>query len=194
MPSIPETRLQPPSISSAHRWMTSRVWTLRRHLTAPEDQHGVNSMIDEHRSLSTAIQFVDGALARSVNIATAVDQRGRALHDHLDHEERSALPLLEQHLSRAEWRAFLLTECRPIPAGPARFLGWVLDGANEPDTNALLAELPPPGRLVSRYPTRPRLHGQASYGHGLVTPTRPLVQRSAPCAVRPPRRSACRQR
>jgi hypothetical protein len=133
--------------------MTSRVWTLRRHLTAPEDQHGVNSMIDEHRSLSTAIQFVDGALARSVNIATAVDQRGRALHDHLDHEERSALPLLEQHLSRAEWRAFLLTECRPIPAGPARFLGWVLDGANEPDTNALLAELPPPGRLVSRYPT-----------------------------------------
>jgi hypothetical protein len=82
---------------------------------------------------------------------------GSALRDHLDHEERTVLPLLEQHLSRAEWRQFLVTERNrtPLRERPT-FLAWVLDGAEDADREAVLGELPPPGRVVYRRVIGPR--------------------------------------
>ena len=59
--------------------------------------------------------------------------------------------------ARAEWHAFLVTERRrtPLLARP-EFLGWVLDEASPDDARAVLAELPPPGRLAYRYVIGPR--------------------------------------
>jgi hypothetical protein len=81
--------------------------------------------------------------------------------DHLAHEEREVLPLIEQHLTRAQWRAFLHKErARRPPRERPGFLTWILDDAGEQDTAAVLTELPPPARVVYRRVLRPRYDAQ----------------------------------
>lgn len=71
------------------------------------------------------------------------------------------LPLLERHLSRREWRSWLLTERgRRSFAERADFLGWVLDDAEPADRDAVMAELPPPAHVVYRWVLRPRYEAQ----------------------------------
>jgi hemerythrin-like domain-containing protein len=136
---------------------------LRSRLTAPADLASVDRMVEEHQTLAVAMDAVDRAASAPPaadsrrDLTAAIDRVSRTARDHLDHEERDVLPLVQSHLSRADWRTFLLTERRltPLRARPD-FLGWVLDEAGEDDTRAVLAELPPPGRLAYRYLIGPR--------------------------------------
>jgi hypothetical protein len=134
---------------------------LRSHLTETEDLHQLDLMVAEHRGLTAAIGAVDAALASGVGVTTAAQNLGEVLGDHLDHEEQQVFPLLERHLSRGEWRRFLLTERRRRSARERpEFLTWVLDEASEEDTAAVLAELPRPAHLVYRRLMRPRYQAQ----------------------------------
>jgi hypothetical protein len=120
---------------------------LRRHLTAADELHEVDRMIEEHRALATAIADVEHVLTSGADAAPAIG---------------------ECHLSRAEWRGFLITERRKTPLRERHeFLGWVLDDADPADTAAVLSELPPPGRFVYRHMIRPR------YGASTPTAKRP---------------------
>src|SRR4029453_3225293 len=130
---------------------------LRSHLTETEDLRQLDLMVAEHRSLTAAIQAIDAALANGVGVTTAARELGDVLGNHLDHEEQQVFPLLERHLSRAEWRRFLLTERRRRSARERpEFLTWVVDNASDQDTAAVLAELPRPAHLVYRRLLRPR--------------------------------------
>ncbi len=131
------------------------------HLTAADDRGEVDAMVEEHRAIPGAIDAVDAALSSGVGVVAAVADLAAVLHRHLDHEERTVFPLLERHLSRREWREFLLTERgrRSIRERP-RFLAWVLDDASERDEAAVMAELPPPARVVYRRVIRPRYEAQ----------------------------------
>jgi hypothetical protein len=130
---------------------------LRRELHATEDLREIDRMIEEHRALSSAIADVDRALSTGFNAVPSVTELARLLRDHLEHEERSVLPPLAEHLSPEEWRRFLITERRRTPLRDRPdFLGWVLDDANDADTAAVMHELPPPGRFVYRHVIRPR--------------------------------------
>jgi hemerythrin-like domain-containing protein len=134
---------------------------LRSHLTQPEDLHQLDLMVAEHRGLTAAIGAVDAALASSVGVTTAAQELGDVLGDHLDHEEQQVFPLLQRHLSRREWRRFLLTERRRrTPRERPEFLTWVLDNASDQDTAAVLSELPRPAHLVYRRLLRPRYQAQ----------------------------------
>jgi hypothetical protein len=134
---------------------------LRDHLTQAEDLHQLDLMVAEHRGLTAAIQAVDAALASGVGVTTAAQELGDVLGDHLDHEEQQVFPLLERHLSRGEWRRFLLTERRRrTPRERPEFLTWVLDNASDQDTAAVLSELPRPAHLVYRRLLRPRYQAQ----------------------------------
>jgi iron-sulfur cluster repair protein YtfE (RIC family) len=134
---------------------------LRSHLTQAEDLHQLDLMVAEHRGLTAAIQAVNAALASGVDVTTAAQELGGVLGDHLDHEEQQVFPLLERHLSRGEWRRFLLTERRRRSARERpEFLTWVLDDASDEDTAAVLAELPRPAHLVYRRVLRPRYQAQ----------------------------------
>jgi hemerythrin-like domain-containing protein len=134
---------------------------LRSHLTQAEDLHQLDLMGAEHRGLTAAIQGVDAALASGVGVTTAAQNLGGVLGDHLDHEEQQVFPLLERHLSRGEWRRFLLTERRRRSARERpEFLTWVLDQASDQDSAAVLAELPRPAHLVYRRVLRPRYEAQ----------------------------------
>jgi hypothetical protein len=100
------------------------------------------------------------------------------------------LPLIEQHLTRAQWRAFLHKErSRLSPRERPEFLTWILDDAGEQDAAAVLTEMPP-ARLIYRRVLRPRYGmtfsiaatgwqvagatpdaaGHAAYSHRQVTP------------------------
>jgi hypothetical protein len=80
--------------------------------------------------------------------------------DHLAYEERQVLPLIEQHLTPAQWRAFLHKErARRSPRERPEFLAWILDDAGQQDA-AVLTEMPPAARLIYRTVLRPRYDGQ----------------------------------
>ena len=136
---------------------------LRERLSTPDDLARVDRMVEEHQGLSVAMDAVDRSIAATdsaggePDVAAAVGRLGRLVHDHLEHEEREVLPLVEEHLSDGDWRAFLVTERRQTPLRDRPdFLGWVLDEADPADAGAVLAELPPPGRLAYRYVIGPR--------------------------------------
>jgi hemerythrin-like domain-containing protein len=134
---------------------------LRSHLTDDQDLHQVDLMVEEHRGLLAAIDAIDSALASGVGVTTAAQQLGEVLGRHLDHEEQHVFPLLEQHLSRREWRRFLRTERRRRPPRERpEFLTWVLDDASDHDAAAVRAELPRPAQLVYRWILRPRYLAQ----------------------------------
>jgi len=104
---------------------------------------------------------VDAALRGGGELAAPVETLSTVVLDHLAHEEREVLPLIEQHMTRAQWRAFMVKERnkRP-PRERPEFLTWVLDDAGERDAAAVLTELPPPARLVYRWVLRPRYDAQ----------------------------------
>jgi Hemerythrin HHE cation binding domain len=141
-----------------HRAEDDDLWpVLLSHLDQATDRRLVNEMVSEHRDLSALITKVDRAMDGRGDVGAAVVALGSAVRAHLDHEERAVLPLIERHLSRAEWRAFLDTERRQTPVRERpEFIGWLLHEASDTDKAAVLAELPPPGRHVATRILRPR--------------------------------------
>lgn len=134
---------------------------LRQELSDPAELASVDAMVEEHRHIPPALAGVDAALRGGGELAAPVELLSTVVLDHLAHEEREVLPLIEQHLTQAQWRAFLHTERarRSLRERP-EFLTWVLDDASEQDAAAVRAELPPPARLVYRRVLRPRYDAQ----------------------------------
>jgi iron-sulfur cluster repair protein YtfE (RIC family) len=145
-----------------HRAEDEDLWpVLRSELSDPHDLAIVDSMVEEHRHIEPALAGVDSALHGAGDLTSTVDALSTAVLDHLAHEEREALPLIEQHMTRGQWRTFLVTERRKRPPRERpEFLAWVLDDAGEQDAAAVLAEIPPPARLVYRWILRPRHDAQ----------------------------------
>jgi hemerythrin-like domain-containing protein len=134
---------------------------LRPHLTLSADRAAVEEMVVEHSAMPAALDAVDRALTDLNGIDAAVQVLATLVREHLDHEERTVLPLLERHLTRRDWRQFLITERgRRSFKERADFLGWVLDDADQPDRDAVMAELPRPAHVVYRLVLRPRYVSQ----------------------------------
>jgi Hemerythrin HHE cation binding domain len=143
---------------------------LRRELSDPGDLAAVDAMVAEHRQIPPALAGVDTALRGGGELAAPVEHLSTVVLDHLAHEERDVLPLIEQHLTRAQWRAFLHEErARRSPRERPEFLTWILDDAGSQDTAAVLTEMPPPARLIYRRVLRPRYSAQ----HRWQTPSSP---------------------
>jgi hemerythrin-like domain-containing protein len=134
---------------------------LRRELSDPGDLAAVDAMVTEHQRIPPALAGVDAALRSGGELAAPVQHLSTVVLDHLAHEEREVLPLIEQHLTRAQWRAFLHKErARRSPRERTEFLAWILDDADQQDTAAVLSEMPPPARLIYRRVLRPRYDAQ----------------------------------
>lgn len=118
---------------------------LRRELSDPGDLASVDAMVAEHRHIPPALAGVDAALRGRGELTAPVEFLSTVVLDHLAHEEREVLPLIEQHLTRAQWRAFLHKErSRRAPRERPEFLAWILAGAGKRDAAAVLTEMPPP--------------------------------------------------
>jgi hypothetical protein len=100
---------------------------------------------------SRPIADVDSALRNGGDLAAAAERLSVVVRTHLQHEEREVLPLVKRHPTGAEWRSFLRTERSRTPLrNRPEFLTWILDDAHQPNAAAVLAEMPPPARLVYR--------------------------------------------
>jgi iron-sulfur cluster repair protein YtfE (RIC family) len=145
---------------------------LRPHLTQQHDRQEVDAMVAEHHDIPAALDAVDAALSSGAGASAAVADLATGVRRHLDHEERSVFPLLEANLSRREWRAFLLTERgRRSARERPQWLAWVLDDAGQADAAAVMAELPPPARIVYRWVLRPRYRAQRHWQADAPTTT-----------------------
>ncbi len=119
------------------------------------------AIVDEHARLDPLLAAVDGAFADRdgghQRLADTADALASALHGHLRHEERDALPLIDRSLTQAEWRAFRNDQRRRIGIrGGAQVFPWLLDEASPQQVKALLAGLPPPLRVICRRIWQPR--------------------------------------
>jgi len=143
------------------------VWPALRERLAASD--GAQSVLDameaEHQQIDPLLAAVsqamdgarpDGAAQNGGRLADTVDVLTMALHGHLAHEERDALPLIGTTLSAAEWRAVgRRIGLRNLRRAPEMF-AWMLDGATPGQTAAATGQLPPPARVLYRTVWRPR--------------------------------------
>lgn len=117
---------------------------MRTHLAdRPEELALLQAMQDEHARIDPLLAAVDGAFADRggghQHLGDNVDALVRGLHGHLGHEERDALPLIDQSLTQAEWEAFGNDQRRRIGIrGAAQLFPWLLDEAAPPQIQAVL--------------------------------------------------------
>jgi hypothetical protein len=119
----------------------------------------LQAMEEEHARVDPLLEAVDAAFADPAGgeLAGAIDELVTTLHAHLTHEERDALPLIGTALTAAEWRSVGIRLARENGlSGGSEFFAWMLDGAPADRVTAVLAQLPPPLRLVYRVAWRPR--------------------------------------
>jgi iron-sulfur cluster repair protein YtfE (RIC family) len=143
------------------------VWPALRERLAASD--GAQSVLDameaEHQQIDPLLAAVsqamdgaqpDGAAQNGGRLADTVDVLTMALHGHLAHEERDALPLIGTTLTAAEWRAVgRRIGLRNLRRAPEMF-AWMLDGATSGQAAAATGQLPPPARVLYRNVWRPR--------------------------------------
>jgi hemerythrin-like domain-containing protein len=134
---------------------------LRGELSDAGELASVNAMVEEHRQLPAALGAVDAAMRGGGGLTEPVESLSAVLLEHLAHEEREVLPLIELHMTEAQWRAFLHKErTRRSARERPDFLAWILDQASDRDAAAVLTEMPAPVGVVYRRILKPRYDGQ----------------------------------
>jgi hemerythrin-like domain-containing protein len=147
------------------------VWpALRERLGASDAARSVlDAMEAEHEQIDPLLAAVnqamdggdsggqpDGAGQIGDRLADTVDVLTMALHGHLAHEEKDALPLIGTALTSAEWRAVgRRIGVRNLRRAPEMF-AWMLDGAAPERAAAATGQLPPPARVLYRAVWQPR--------------------------------------
>jgi hemerythrin-like domain-containing protein len=142
------------------------VWPALRERLAASDaaQSVLEAMEAEHEQIDPLLaavnQAMDGAdrggRPDGAALADTVDVLTMALHGHLAHEERDALPLIGTALTVGEWRAVgRRIGLRNLRRAPEMF-AWMLDGAAPERAAAATGQLPPPARVLYRAVWQPR--------------------------------------
>ncbi|MFF5705542.1 hemerythrin domain-containing protein [Streptomyces sp. NPDC012794] len=120
---------------------------LRRNLAGrPKDLALLEVMEAEHAAITPVIRAIDDALtdagADSLRLGQLADALTRGLAGHLEHEEEAALPLVRRMLTADQWGHFSRVHDQYVDQDAPRLLPWLLDGADEPTAERLLARLP----------------------------------------------------
>jgi hypothetical protein len=141
-------------LDNHHRAEDEDLWpVLRAHVDSPV----IDAMELEHAAVPPALDAVQRAVDREQPFGPEARALQRLVVEHLDHEERDVLPLIERHLDAQEWHDWLVTErSNRQPRERVEFLTWVLDDADETSAAAVLRELPVPGRVVYHRVLEPR--------------------------------------
>jgi iron-sulfur cluster repair protein YtfE (RIC family) len=120
----------------------------------PDDLALLAAMEAEHAAVDPLIEGIDAALADREGgperLGELTDALATALKDHLDHEEKEALALIDATVTDAQWRYFGEVHSARIGPKVSRVLPWLLDGASTETSAAILGLLPEPVRLAYR--------------------------------------------
>lgn len=129
-----------------HSSEDAAVWPpLRDRLVEPADIAVIDAMEAEHAhidplllDIDTALSDNDGALA-----APAIDSLATLLDQHLAHEERDALPLIDRHLGPEGWAEVgAYARKHSGRKGVLEFFPWLLDGVAPERHHEALSHLP----------------------------------------------------
>jgi hypothetical protein len=117
----------------------------------------LDAMEAEHELIDPLLAAVDAEFGQGDRLADVIDALTSSLTGHLGHEERDGLPLIGVALTSSEWRGVgrKIATKNGLSAGSEMF-AWMLDGADRDHGQAVLAQLPPPVRLLYRAVWKPR--------------------------------------
>jgi hypothetical protein len=135
------------------------LWPLLRNAVPSEQQHVLDAMEAEHEQLDPLLERIDDEVdaGRSADAAASIRELATSLRQHMRHEENEALPLIETHLGTSGWGEFAQRMRSTIGyKGAAVYFPWVLDGASDAMSRAVLGLLPVPARLLYRRSWLPR--------------------------------------
>ncbi len=124
------------------------------------DADMVLQMEPEHQALARSMEAVDRALpawqaapsaATAGPVLAALGTHRDVLHEHLADEEANILPLIEEHLTVAEWAKTGEHFAKTAPPSKRLFfLGALLEEADPEESAIMLGLLPAPARLAWR--------------------------------------------
>lgn len=132
-----------------------------------EEQHQRLHGLLERAKPQVEAYRVSGSAAGRDAFAATVEELDAALREHMADEERSVLPLVEQHLSVAEWESLGERQRAGIPKDRLLIqLGWILDGLSGAERAAFLRKMPLPARLAWRLVGRRRFEQERRRVYG----------------------------
>ena len=116
-----------------------------------EEQHErVAALLDRAQAQATAFGR-DASRAAGEALAVTLTSLTAALEEHLDDEEREVLPVVERHMTLAEWNAVGERARASVPKDRLLVqLGHILEGCSPEEARRFLAQLPVPARLAWR--------------------------------------------
>lgn len=116
----------------------------------PEDKRLMEDMEAEHAELGPRIEAVDSALRSGAeDLAARVQDLYEVMDHHFKHEEDAALPLIQDVLTKAEWKKFALANAKHLGIkGVSVYFPWVIDGVTVDEKRDFVAQFPPPVKVA----------------------------------------------
>jgi hemerythrin-like domain-containing protein len=150
-----------------HQIEDTYIWPLMRRKLAdrPDELALLDDMESEHALIDPALTAVEEALTGPDGepgvLADRVDDLAGILRSHLEHEEREALPLIQQTVTSREWSVLNRDAMRGMSyRWISELVPWVVEGLPEPRRQIALDAIPAPMRLLHRYSWEPRYERQ----------------------------------
>ena len=124
----------------------------------PQMTRALETVTRQHGEMDGILARVEAGMrgvrlgeAASDELIAAVDELIAHLDEHLDDEERDAFPVLEKLMTAREFERFETAVKKKMGLrGAAVTFPWVMHGADEQTRRTVLAQLPPPLRLLCR--------------------------------------------
>lgn len=131
--------------------LVQRVEADRCFVLRAEEQHErVHELLERAKPQIDAFRQSASEPARDA-LAATIEELDAVLRDHMTDEERYILPLVEAHMTVAEWEKIGERGRAGIPKDRLLIqLGWILDGVPPADRQAMLRKLPLPARIAWR--------------------------------------------
>jgi hemerythrin HHE cation binding domain-containing protein len=134
-------------------WPTllARVEVERSFVLRAEEQHERVHELLERGHVRAASFRTDPSAEKRETFAATVAELDAVLREHMADEERYILPLVEAHMTVAEWDQLGERGRASIPKDRLLIqLGWILDGLDPEQRKEFLASMPVPARLAWR--------------------------------------------
>lgn len=119
----------------------------------PDDLALLDAMANEHATLTPLLDAIDEALGTDdpgSRLRELMPELDTELRQHLEHEERDALPLIDRTLSLEQWMGFAEAASNTVGPDIPRYFPWLLDGADKETTEHVLGLLPEPVKASYR--------------------------------------------
>jgi hemerythrin-like domain-containing protein len=124
----------------------------------PDDMAMLREMEAEHAVLDPLLESIDtGLKAADPALESRIGDLVKALDGHFQHEEQSALPLIQAVLTPEDWKGFgeAMRRSQGLK-GAAIYVPWICDGASAEERQSFFAQLPAPLKVVNSVILTPR--------------------------------------